>query len=593
MSPTKQYKMIDFAWKVKEKGDAGLIERLSYELNINEVLANLLIQRNISTYEDAKRFFRPSTEHLYDPFMMKDMDKAVERISKAIYNKEKILVYGDYDVDGTTSVAMVYLFLRKFYNDVGYYIPDRYDEGYGISIKGINYASENGYSLVITLDCGIKANRIISEAKKKGIDFVICDHHQPGEKSPDAYAVLDPKQPDCTYPFKELSGCGVGFKLLQAYCIRKNIPFSEVEKYLDLVAVSIASDIVPLIDENRVLAYYGLKKLNTNPSFGLQAIIKSSGIEDKEIVIDDIVFKIGPKINAAGRMESGSTAVELLIAETPSQASEMSKEIIIFNNSRKNIDRKITLEALQIVTETEELVNRKTTVLFNPDWHKGVVGIVASRLTDFFYRPTVILTESNGFVTGSARSVEGYDLYSAIEACSDLLENFGGHMYAAGLTLKPEKVRMFSDRFERIVSETITKEQLIPQIEVDGEIELSDITPKFYRILKQFQPFGPENMAPVFLTRNVCDSGYGRIVGNSKEHLKLDLITDREPTQSYPAIAFNKAHLFNQIHLGNPFDICYTIEENCFMGKTTLQVHIKDIKVMNIVESLQNKETDF
>ncbi len=593
MSPTQQYKMIDYSWKVKAKGDESLIEELSYELNIKEVLANLLIQRGITTFDQAKRFFRPSLEHLYDPFMMKDMDLAVERVTRAIRNNERILIYGDYDVDGTTSVAMVYLFIKKIYENVGYYIPDRYDEGYGISEKGITYALENKYSLIITLDCGIKANKIIYQAKSKGIDFVICDHHQPGDEIPQAYAVLDPKQSACTYPFKDLSGCGVGYKLLQAFAIRNQMPVTEVEKYLDLVAVSIASDIVPLIDENRVLAYFGLKKLNANPSFGLQAIIKSSSIEDKEMAIDDIVFKIGPKINAAGRMESGSTAVELLIAETPAKASEMSKEIIIHNNSRKNIDRKITLEALQIISGNADLIDKKTTVLFNPDWHKGVVGIVASRMTDFYYRPTVILTESNGFVTGSARSVEGYDLYSAIEACSDLLENFGGHMYAAGLTLRPEKVRLFSDRFERIVSESITEEQLTPQIEVDGIIELSDITSKFYRILKQFQPFGPDNMAPVFLTKNVCDSGYGRVVGNTREHLKLDLVTDREPTQSYPAIAFNKAHLFDKIHMGNPFDICYTIEENCFMGKTTLQVHVKDIKVMSVVENLQSNKPEF
>ena len=590
MSPAKQYKMIDYTWKVKEKGDENIIKKLSKQLNINQILSNLLAQRGITNYDEAKRFFRPGIDHLYDPFLMKDMDKAIERINRAMNNNEKILIYGDYDVDGTTSVAMVYLFLRDIYSNIGYYIPDRYDEGYGISQKGIDYAEENGFTLIISLDCGIKANSKINMALEKGIEFIVCDHHHPGENIPKAFAVLDPKQKNCKYPFKELSGCGVGFKFLQALTIKNEIHFYELEKYLDLVAVSIASDIVPLIDENRILAHFGLLKLNTNPSYGLQAVIKSSGIEDKEIVIEDIVFKIGPRINAAGRMESGSTAVELLIAETPEQAADMSKEINVFNNSRKNIDRKITLEALDIISNDEELINRKTTVLYNPEWHKGVVGIVASRLTDFYYRPTVILTESNGFVTGSARSVEGYDLYSAIEACSDLLENFGGHMYAAGLTLRPEKVRMFSDRFERIVTETITEDQLIPQIEVDDVIELSEINPKFFRILKQFQPFGPENMAPVFLTKNVCDSGYGRIVGNTKEHLKLDIVTEKKPTHSYPAIAFQKAHHFDRINIGNPFDICFAIEENCFMGKTTLQLHIKDIKVMNVVENLQNKK---
>lgn len=590
MSPSKLFKMIEFTWKLKGRGDEAIIKKLSEELNISEKLSNLLVQRGITTFEEAKRFFRPTLDHLYDPFLMKDMDKAIERLSRAINNNEKILVYGDYDVDGTTSVAMVYMFLKKIYSNVGYYIPDRYDEGYGISDKGINFASENNYSLIISLDCGIKANRIINQALKQDIEFIICDHHQPGENIPRAYAVLDPKQEDCAYPFKELSGCGVGYKLLQAYAQKHNLPSEELEQYLDLVAVSIASDIVPLIDENRVLAFYGLKKLNSNPGFGLKAIIKSSGIEDKEIAIEDIVFRIGPKINAAGRMESGSTAVELLIAEDHEQAAEMSREINIYNNSRKNIDRKITIEALEQISSDQELIDRKTTVLYNPDWHKGVVGIVASRLTDYYYRPTVILTESNGYVTGSARSVEGFDLYSAIEDCSDLLENFGGHMYAAGLTLLPEKVKMFSDRFERLVSERITEEQLIPQIYIDEVLELSDITPKFYRILNQFRPFGPENMAPVFLTRNVCDSGYGRVVGNTKEHLKLDLLTEKEPTHSYPAIAFQKAHHFDKINLGNPFDICYSIEENSFMGKTTLQVHIKDMKVQSIVENLQNRD---
>lgn len=580
------HKIVEYSWKLKEMGDENIIANLSKELNVDSVIANLLIQRGITNFQDAKNFFRPSLDHLHDPYLMRDMDKAVERIIKAMDNHEKILIYGDYDVDGTTSVALVYLFIKKIYANIDFYIPDRYAEGYGISKKGIDYAIENNISLIITLDCGIKAVGRINNASSQGVDFIVCDHHQPGSEIPKAYAVLDPKQNGCNYPYKELSGCGVGFKFMQALSMKKNIPFTELEQFIDLVVVSIASDIVPLTGENRVLAHYGLKKLNSDPLFGLKAVIKTSGLDDKEIVIEDIVFKIGPRINAAGRMESGKTAVELLISETTDIAANMSKEIDVFNNSRKNIDRKNTIEALDMISEDEEQLNKKTTVLYNPTWHKGVVGIVASRLTDYYYRPTVILTESNGYATGSARSVEGFDLYSAIEACSDLLENFGGHMYAAGLTLKPEKVKLFSDRFERIVTETIKPEQLIPQILIDAEIELCDITPKLYRILNQFRPYGPENMAPVFFTKNVSDSGYGRIVGNTREHLKLDLVTEKYPMNSYPAIAFQKAQHFEKISMGNPFNICYTIEENVFMGKSTIQLHIKDIKVKNVVSLL-------
>lgn len=590
MSPIK-YKTVEFVWKIKPKGDLDIIKRLASELNINPVLANLLTQRGISTFEGARNFFRPSLEQLYDPFLMKDMHKAIERLNSAIEKKEKILIYGDYDVDGTTSVAMLYLFLSNFYKNIDYYIPDRYDEGYGISKQGIDYAVDNGFKLIITLDCGIKSNQKINYATEKGIDFIICDHHQQGDEVPKAYAVLNPKQRECKYPYKELSGCGVGFKFLQGFCIYNSLPFSDIEKYLDLVVVSIASDIVPLTGENRVLAFYGLKKLNDNPTSGLKAIIKTAGIGDKEIAIDDIVFKIGPRINAAGRMESGSKAVDLLISEGGELAAEMSKEINVFNNSRKNIDRKITIEALDLIANDQILKNRKSTVLFNPEWHKGVVGIVASRLTDYYYRPTVVLTESNGYATGSARSVEGFDLYNAVDACSDLLENFGGHMYAAGLTMKLSKLQTFIERFEQIVSKTITSVQLTPHIEIDDVIELCDINPKFYNILKQFQPFGPENMSPVFLTENVCDSGYGRIVGSTKEHMKLDIVQEKKPTLSYPAIAFQKAHYFENICKGDPFDICYTIEENNFMGKTNLQIHIKDIKLRSSKYN-QDEETE-
>ena len=577
MTPIK-FKPAELQWKIKAKGDKDLISRLSKELNINEILTNLLVQRGITTFEEARLFFRPSLNNLHDPFQMKNMDKAIERLSKALQNNEKILFYGDYDVDGTTSVALCYLFFKKIYSNIGYYIPNRYDEGYGISTRGIEYASKNGYSLIVSLDCGIKANSKIALALEKGIDFIVCDHHQPGEYVPEAYAVLDPKQKDCKYPYKDLSGCGVGFKLLQGFSRVNNIPSSELEEYLDLVAVSIASDIVPLTGENRILAYFGLKKLNLNPLPGIKSVINIAGLSDKEIMIEDIVFKIGPRINAAGRMESGHKAVELLISENLEEAQNKSKEINIFNNSRKNIDRKITIEALEIIASDPMMLNRRSTVLFNPKWHKGVVGIVASRLTDYYYRPTVVLTESNGFATGSARSIEGFDLYNAVDACSDLLENFGGHTYAAGLTLRLSRLNAFSERFEKVVANQLKPEQMIPFIEIDAEIELENITAKFYDILKQFQPFGPENMAPVFVTHGVCDSGCGRIVGNSKEHLKLDIVHEKRPTHSYPAIAFQKADLYDDISKGQPFDICYSIEENCFMGKKTIQLHIKDIK---------------
>ncbi len=581
--PEIQQHITELRWKLKEKGNETTVNNLANELNINPILANLLVQRNITTFEEAKRFFRPKYEHLHDPFLMKDMTEAVHRLTKAVHNKEKILIYGDYDVDGTTSVALVYMFLKQFYADVFFYIPDRYTEGYGISKAGIDYAHEHGISLIMTVDCGIKANGKINYAREKGIECIISDHHTPGDEIPCAYAVVDPKQEDCGYPYKELSGCGVAFKILQGFSLQNNMEFDKLAHFLDLVAVSIASDIVPLTGENRILAYYGLKKINHSPGRGLSSIIKIAGISDKKILLDDIVFKIGPRINAAGRMDSGNKAVELLICKDAEQVDQISKEINLFNNSRKHIDRKITQEALDIITGDEKYIQRKTTVLFNPDWHEGVLGIVASRLKDYYYRPTVVLTESNGYITGSARSVDGFNLYKAIEGCGDLLENFGGHLFAAGLTMKKEKISYFNDRFEKLVSESIKDEQLYPQIEVDAELSLSDITPGFYRILRQFQPFGPENTAPAFVTRNVSDSGYGRIVGSTKEHLKLDLVHEEDPMHSISAIAFQKAKHYEAISQGNPFDICYSIEENEFMGRTNLQIRIKDIKVNDIV----------
>lgn len=565
-------------WKIKELGNPVTVEHLSQVLGIDKVLANLLVQRGIKTFDEAKAFFRPDLAHLHDPFLMKDMDKAIDRIDKALKNKEKILVYGDYDVDGTTAVALVYAFLKRFTSDIDFYVPDRYHEGYGVSFKGIEYAAINNFSLIISLDCGIKAVEKVALAKSRGVDFIVCDHHYPGDIIPDAVAVLDPKRPDCNYPYKELSGCGVGFKLIQAFSQKNNLAFEELEPFLDLVAVSIASDIVPINGENRVLTYFGLKRLSESPRNGLKSVIKTAGIENKEITVDDIVFKIGPRINAAGRIESGKNAVELLIAEDETYAFSMSEKINAFNNTRKSIDTNITTEAMKLIANSPEMKGLYSTVLYNPLWHKGVIGIVASRLIESYYRPTVILTESNGFATGSARSVDGFDLYQAIDACSDLLENFGGHMFAAGVTLKPENVSKFRERFEEFVSNNIKKDQLVPSIEIDGQMELKEISPKFYRILKQFQPFGPANMSPIFLTKNVVDNGCGRVVGNTNEHLKLELIQEAEPFRMYPAIGFQLAHHYKFIKKGNPFDICYSIEENEFRGNTTLQIRLRDIK---------------
>jgi single-stranded-DNA-specific exonuclease len=565
-------------WKIKENGYDSDIDKLSDELNIDPVLSTILVQRGIRTFDQAKAFFRPDLKNLYDPFLMKDMSEAVERIERAMSQGEKIMVYGDYDVDGTTSVAMVYSFFSKYYDKLDYYIPDRYNEGYGISYKGIEYAELNRIKLIIALDCGIKAIDKIKYAKGKGIDFIVCDHHTPGSSLPEAVAVLDPERKDCKYPFKYLSGCGVGFKLLHAYSKKNNIPFEEILQYLDLATVSIASDIVPLIDENRIIAYHGLKKLNENPCIGLKAIVCIAGLEDKPINVDDIVFKIGPRINAAGRIESGKQAVELLISENEEEAILHCKKINSYNQARRNIDKNITEEALR---EIESYGNnyKYSTVLYNRNWHKGVVGIVASRLIESFYRPTIILTESNGYATGSARSVIGFDLYKAISECASLLESFGGHTYAAGLTLKINNVQRLRDRFEEVVKNTIYPDQLIPQIEIDTELNLKNITPAFFKVLKQFEPFGPNNMNPVFFAENVVDNGTGKIVGSGEEHLKLSLIQEEEPYNVFPAIAFNQAHHYEKISMGLGFDIAYTLNENHFRGVTTIQINIKDIKV--------------
>jgi len=572
-------KMVTRAWKIKEHGYTDDVRRLAQELSVSTVISTLLLQRGINTFEQAKMFFRPDLSSLYDPFLMKDMDKAVLRLNGAVKNHEKILVYGDYDVDGTTSVSMMFSFIKTYHDKVDYYIPDRYSEGYGISFKGIDYAISRGVGLIIALDCGIKAIDKVAYAKDHHVDFIICDHHTPGNGLPEAVAVLNPERPDAGYPFKYLSGCGVGFKLIQAYASRNNISFDCIAEYLDLVAVSIASDIVPLIDENRILAHYGLKKLNENPSVGLKEIKSSDGLTDKIITVDDIVFKIGPRINAAGRIESGNQAVELLVSEKPEEAVLLCEKINSHNQTRRNIDKIITEEALQEISKSDRY--KYSTVLFNPGWHKGVVGIVASRLIESYYRPTVILTESNGHATGSARSIPGFDLYQAISECADLLENFGGHMYAAGITLKTDNIQKFRDRFEEVVKNSVSPELLIPQIDIDAEMNFKDISPKMLRILKQFEPFGPENTIPVFFAENVSDNGYARLVGNVDEHLQLGLIQEENPFTVYRAIAFNQASHLQKIRKGSSFDIAYTLAENTFRGITSIQLNIKDIKTGN------------
>ncbi|MBQ2352295.1 MAG: single-stranded-DNA-specific exonuclease RecJ, partial [Bacteroidales bacterium] len=483
--------MTEKLWTVKECDDKESVERLMKDVGVDKLVATLLVQRGIHNYDEAKRFFRPQLADLYDPFLMKDMDKAVDRLTRAIDNKEKILIFGDYDVDGTTATALMLRYLKSRNANVDFYIPDRYLEGYGLSSQGIDYAAENGTTLLITVDCGIKGNEKIDYANSKGIDVIVCDHHTVGEELPKAFAVLDPKRPDCNYPFNELSGCGVAFKLLQGYIQKHNLDIEDITRYLDLVAVSIGSDIVPIIDENRILAYYGLQELNTSPCTGLESIIDLTDLSSKEIQINDIVFKIGPRINAAGRIDTGKTAVELLTTTDRDFALQIGNSIDGMNSYRKEIDRNITEEAIAQIEADENLKNAYSTVVFSPNWHKGVVGIVASRLTESYYRPTIVLTENNGLVVGSARSVEGFDLYSAVTACGDLLESFGGHTYAAGLTMKKENLEPFRQRFEEYVRANITEDQRRPVIRIDTEIMIKEITPKTFRILKQFAPFGP------------------------------------------------------------------------------------------------------
>lgn len=567
-------------WKIKhlDNQQTEIKKRLASELNISPILAQLLVQRGIHTFEQARNYFRPDFANLHDPFLMADMEKAVARLTNAIQENEKILIYGDYDVDGTTSVSLVYKFLKKFYSNVDFYIPDRYNEGYGISTHGIDFAVGQDYKLIIALDCGIKAVEKIQYASDHGIDFIICDHHTPDEVLPNAVAVLDPKRPDCSYPFKHLSGCGVGFKLLQAFSQRNSMPFNDLIPLLDLVALSIASDIVPITDENRILAYYGLKQINSFPSVGVKCILDVCGLADKEITISDIVFKVGPRINASGRMKLATEAVELMVSNDIIFSKEKSDTINEYNNDRKDLDKTITDEAIGLIAADDVYLSRKSIVVYKPDWHKGVIGIVASRLSEEYYKPSIVLTSSNGIASGSARSVPGFDIYNAIDSCRDLLENFGGHRYAAGLSMKEENVPIFTERFEAYVANTITEEQTSPLIDIDVQISFKDITPKFFNVLKQFGPFGPGNMKPVFCTKKVMDYGSSRLVGRGQEHLKLELF-DSSSENVMNGIAFGM-HEFND-HLKSlkPLDICYTLEENNFNGNSSIQLMIRDIKV--------------
>jgi single-stranded-DNA-specific exonuclease len=560
-------------WALKHSPDNDAVRQMAAQLNIDTVLSTLLLQRGIQDFEQAKHFFRPDLRHLHDPFLMTDMEKAITRIEQAIASGEKILIFGDYDVDGTTAVALVYSFFKKLYDGLEYYIPDRYKEGYGISSQGIDYAAENGFSLIIALDCGIKATDKIAYANEQGVDFIICDHHMPGDVLPEAIAILDPKRTDCVYPYKELSGCGIGFKLIQAYADKNDIPFEEVTQYLDLVVTSIACDIVHVTGENRTLAYFGLEKLNTNPSTGIKVLMELAG-KTSNYSVSDIVFMLGPRINAAGRIDDAKHAVELLIADDAATAYEKGNLISVKNTERKGHDLAITDEALSMIASDALSASRKSTVVFNENWHKGVIGIVASRLTEKYYRPTVVLTQSNGHVAGSARSVVGFDLYEALCGCSDLLIQFGGHKYAAGLTIKPEMVEAFVERFEEVVSASITEQQLVQEILIDAQLNLKQITPKFFRVLGQFAPFGPESMSPVFISRQVRAYGGVNLVGSN--HIKMTVHQDDSPL--FDCIAFNQGECLDEIRQGRPFDICYTIEENIWREKRSIQLNVKGIR---------------
>lgn len=563
-------------WTLKQKPNSDKIEALQKALQVDAVVATLLLQRGIETYEDAKAFFRPSLDDLHNPFLMKDMDKAVSRIEKAITNGENILVYGDYDVDGTTSVALMSSYLKTRHKLVYTYIPDRHKEGYGISFDGIHFASENNFTLIIALDCGIKAIDKVDFAKKQGIDFIICDHHRPDEKIPDAVAVLDPKRVDCEYPYKELCGCGVGFKLIQALAQNTNETIEDLLGYLDLVATAIGADIVPIDGENRILAYFGLIVINNNPRPGIKAILNQ--IEKTELTITDVVFVVAPRINAAGRMKHGAFAVRLLTEEDDDLAAKYASEINNYNLNRRETDKTITEEALKQIEDHNEQ-NRLTTVVYHPEWHKGVIGIVASRLTETYYRPTLVFTKSGNMLAASARSVKGFDVYNALEACTQHIEQFGGHKYAAGLTLLEENYEAFKQAFEDEVIKTIDRNLLIPEIKIDLEIDLDSITPKFFRILKQFAPFGPNNMTPVFMTDNLIDTGFGKCVGQDKTHLR---ITVKQPnSQNLVAIGFGMGDKIEIIEKKRKFKAVYSVDENEWQGQTALQLKLRDIEIQS------------
>lgn len=562
----------------EQKLESELARRFANVAPISE----LLVQRGIQSVAEAEKFFHPSLRDLHDPFLMPDMDKAVDRLNRAMGAKERIMVYGDYDVDGTTAVSLVYRYLQNFYSEIEYYIPTRYDDGYGISFATVDEAAAHGVRLIIILDCGIKAIEEIKYAKAKGIDFIICDHHVPDDELPPAVAILNPKLEGSTYPCSHLSGCGVGYKLMQAFSISNGIGTAELESMLDLVAVSIAADIVPMVDENRVMAYHGLKRLNSNPNMGLRAIIRTCGLGGKEITISDVIFKIGPRINASGRMQSGSEAVELLTARDVKDANEKALAIDQYNKDRKELDKRITEEANAILEQRGEMDStKKSIVIYNKDWHKGIIGIVASRLTELYYKPSVVLTLTNGLATGSSRSVQGFDVYKAVDSARDLLENFGGHTYAVGLSLKEENIPEFTRRFEEYVAANILPSQLTPQLDIDAILTFSQITPEFVSMLRLFNPFGPGNQKPVFCSRGVKDFGTGKLVGKNLEHIKLELVDDTSG-KVFNGIAFNMARYFDHIHAGKPFDICYTIEENKHRNATsTMQLLVKQIHLVD------------
>ena len=560
-------------WNIKPKPEPHLVSQLANELNVSKLIASLLVQRGISTFNQAKQFFRPSLNDLHDPYLMRDMDKAVNRIEKAISNQENILVFGDYDVDGTTAVSLVSSYLKTIYPNISTYIPDRYDEGYGISFKGIDFADDNGFSLIIALDCGIKSIDHVAYAKEKNIDFIICDHHRPGEILPEAIAVLDPKRSDCTYPYDELCGCGVGFKLIQALAQNRGETIDDLIPYLDLVATAIAADIVPMTGENRILAKFGLEVINSNPRPGIKALIQN--VKKKVLTITDVVFIIAPRINAAGRIKHGNHAVELLTEFNLEQAEQFASEIEGYNLDRKDLDKQITVEALAQIEENNEK-EKFTTVVYNENWHKGVIGIVASRLTETYYRPTLVFTKSGDKLAASARSVKDFDVYNALEKCSEYLEQFGGHMYAAGMTLKEENYLQFKEAFEKVVQETIHPDLLIPEISVDAEIDLTEINPKLIRLLHQFEPFGPENMTPVFMAKNVVDTGYGKTLGQNEEHLKL--FVKQNNSEGFGVIGFGLGKKLELTKNHQPFEMAFCIDENEFNGNVTVQLRAKDVR---------------